>query len=120
MKSLHKEKMRLTTLQKQLLGWLKMQGGGVLPVDVLFNTMIRHHNQPKLDEELLGERLSEAVEQLVRSGWVEVRDEEKNTETLSLYDYGMLTMNMKRGPEGWKWKNKITPSVALLDMSATW
>ncbi|CAN5431481.1 hypothetical protein BH09BAC5_BH09BAC5_10700 [soil metagenome] len=111
------EKHRLTVLQRQLLKWLKMEGGGVLSADRLFTTMAQNHQIPDADPSLLGERLSEAVENLVRKEYIEVRIESiaKNKKFLSLYDFGSFGKNVQKKGGVYKWKKGECPVVALTD-----
>ncbi len=111
------EKHRLTTLQRQIMKWLKMEGGGVLPADKLFVTMAHNHTIPDADPALLGERLCEAVDNLVRKEYAEVRMESvtKNKKMLSLYDFGQFGKNIQRKGGVWKWKKGECPVVALTD-----
>ncbi len=111
------EKHRLTVLQKQVMKWLKMEGGGVLRADQLFTTMASNHQIPDADPALLGERLSEAVENLVRKEYAEVRIESiaKNKKFLSLYDFGALGTNVTKKSGVFKWKKGECPVVALTD-----
>jgi hypothetical protein len=111
------EKHRLTTLQRQILKWLKMEGGGVLPADRLFATMVHNHSIPDANPELMGERLSEAVDNLVRKEYVEVRVEgaPKTKKLLSLYDFGQFGKNIQHKGGVWKWKKGECPVVALTD-----
>jgi hypothetical protein len=111
------EKHRLTVLQRQVMRWLKSEGGGVLQADRLFTTMAQNHQVPDADPALLGERLSEAVDQLVRKDYCEVRVESvaKNKKYLSLYDFGVLGKNVQRKAGIFKWKKGECPVVALTD-----
>ncbi|GAB4135042.1 MAG: hypothetical protein Fur0041_08830 [Bacteroidia bacterium] len=114
MKAKTREPHRLTTLQRQILHWLKMEGGGTLPVDRLFTTMYNNHTFPDTHPELLSERLCEAVEQLIRSGYAEVRDEQiQSSDNISLYDFGLLTSKMLQQDKIWTWKDALCPSVVL-------
>ena len=63
-----------------------MEGGGVLAADTLFSAMVKYHSIPDADPSLLGARLCEAVDNLVRKDYVEVRLESKakNKKGLSL------------------------------------
>src|ERR1044071_3119909 len=114
------EKHRLTVLQRQGMRWLKSEGGGVLQADRLFTTMAQNHQVPDADPALLGERLSEAVDQLVRKEYCEVRLESvaKNKKYLSLYDFGVLGKNVQRKAGIFKWKKGECPVVALTDEGA--
>lgn len=111
------EKHRLTVLQRQVMRWLKSEGGGVLAADQLFTTMAKNHQVPDADPALLGERLSEAVDQLVRKEYCEVRIESvaKNKKFLSLYDFGVLGKNVIKKSGSFKWKKGECPVVALTD-----
>jgi hypothetical protein len=111
------EKHRLTVLQRQVMKWLKMEGGGVLAADRLFTTMVENHQVPDSDPSLLGDRLSEAVDNLVRKEYVEVRIESvaKNKKFLSLYDFGQFGKNVQKKGSVFKWKKGECPVVALTD-----
>ncbi|CAN5846220.1 hypothetical protein BH11BAC7_BH11BAC7_25000 [soil metagenome] len=111
------EKHRLTVLQRQVMKWLKMEGGGVLDADRLFTTMVANHQVPDADPSLMGERLSEAVDNLVRKEYVEVRMESiaKNKKFLSLYDFGLFGKNVQKKGKIFKWKTGECPVVALTD-----
>ena len=115
MKSVRSERHRLTTLQRQLMKWLRMEGGGVLPADRLFTTMIQNHTTPGADAALLGARLAEAVENLVVKGYAEVRLESqvKSRKPLSLYDFGPFGKNVQQREDRWVWKKGECPVVAL-------
>ncbi len=117
MKSHKNERHRLTTLQRQVLKWLKMEGGGVLHADRLFAALVKYHSIPDADPALLGERLCEAVDNLVRKEYAEVRMESqaKNKKALSLYDFGAFGKNIEHKKGIWKWKNGECPVVALTD-----
>jgi hypothetical protein len=111
------EKHRLTVLQRQVMKWLKMEGGGVLSADRLFTTMVQNHQVPDADPALMGERLSEAVDNLVRKEYVEVRLESvaRNKKFLSLYDFGPFGKNIQKKGKAFKWKKGECPVVALTD-----
>jgi len=117
MKSNRSERHRLTTLQRQVLKWLKMEGGGVLPADRLFAALVQYHSIPDADPALLGERLCEAVDNLVRKEYAEVRLESqaKTKKALSLYDFGAFGKNIEHKAGVWKWKKGECPVVALTD-----
>ncbi|HET6992960.1 MAG TPA: hypothetical protein VFJ43_16630, partial [Bacteroidia bacterium] len=95
----------------------KMEGGGVLPADRLFATMLHNHQVPDANPELMGARLSEAVDNLVRKEYAEVRLESvaKNKKWLSLYDFGQFGKNVQYKSGVWKWKKGECPVVALTD-----
>jgi hypothetical protein len=111
------EKHRLTVLQRQVMKWLKNEGGGVLPADRLFTTMVENHQVPDADPSLMGERLSEAVDNLVRKEYVEVRLESvaKNKKFQSLYDFGQFGKNVQKKGKAFKWKKGECPVIALTD-----
>lgn len=117
MKPNRTERHRLTTLQRQIMKWLRMEGGGVLPADKLFSTMVQNHSTPGADAALLGERLSEAVENLVVKEYAEVRldSASDNRKRLSLYDFGPFGKNVEKKAGKWKWKKGECPVVALTD-----
>ncbi len=117
MSTIRSEKHRLTTLQRQVLKWLKMEGGGVLAADRLFATLVRNHSIPDADPSLLGDRLCEAVDNLVRKEYVEVRLDNvaKNKKMLSLYDFGLFGKNIQYKNAEWKWSVGECPMVALTD-----
>lgn len=120
MKSLRSEKHRLTTLQRQFMKWLKMEGGGCLSADRLFTTMVHNHSTPDADTNLLGQRLCEAVENLIRMDYAEVRMESKVSKgkALSLYDFGVFGEQLKEKDGIYKWKKGECPVVALTDSGA--
>lgn len=117
MKSLRSEKHRLTTLQRQIMKWLKMEGGGCLSADRLFTTMVHNHSTPGADTSLLGQRLCEAVDNLCRMDYAEVRLESKPSKgkALSLYDFGDFGEQLKQKNNIFKWKKGECPVVALTD-----
>lgn len=117
MKSIKTERHRLTTLQRQLMKWLKMEGGGALRADRLFTSMIQHHSTPGADSALLGERFCEAVENLTRMEYAEVRleSETKRRKPLSIYDFGAFGNQLVEEDEIFKWKNGECPVIALTD-----
>lgn len=118
MKQLQPERHRLTTLQRQILKWIRLEGGGCLPVDALFNSLYFTQSHP--DVISLGERMSEAVEQLSRSGYVEVRYEGSEKVKLpSLYDLGGLHKNLAMNDnDRWEWMKGQTPEIALTDFGS--
>ncbi len=75
MKTQKGERHRLTTLQRQIMQWLFLAGGGALPLDQLFNALTEHTNTPHTSPEVTAERLCEAVEQLLLMDYAEVRDD---------------------------------------------
>ena len=111
------ERHRLTTLQRQVLKWLKMEGGGVLAADRLFAALVKYHTIPDADAALLGQRLCEAVDNLVRKDYAEVRLETqvKTQKALSLYDFGPFGKNVQFKGGKWTWKKGECPMVALTD-----
>lgn len=118
MKQIQPELNRLTTLQRQILRWLRNEGGGCLPVSVLYNTL--YHTQTNPDTVMLAERMSEAVEQLLRTGYVELRYEGVwKSKFPSLYDFGGLHKNLVEDAEGrWLWKSGECPEIALTDFGS--
>ena len=88
-----------------------------MQADRLFVTMLHNHSIPDADPALIGERLSEAVDNLVRKDYVEVRLESqaKNPKGLSLYDFGAVGKNLTQKAGKWKWKKGECPVVALTD-----
>lgn len=118
MKQIQPELHRLTTLQRQVLKWIRLEGGGCLPVAVLFNSL--YHTQANPDSISLGERMAEAVEQLARSGYVELRYEGASQSKFpSLYDFGGLHKNLVQDENGkWQWKSGECPEVALTDFGS--
>lgn len=114
MKQIRPELNRLSTLQRQILKWIRLEGGGCLSVSRLFTTLYFTQSHP--DPISLGERLSEAVEQLVRTGYAEVRTEKSSHDkSASLYDFGGLHRNLSLKGEQWIWNSKDCPEVALTD-----
>lgn len=120
MKQIQPELHRLTTLQRQILKWIRLEGGGCLPVDRLFTSLYFTQAQTQRDEISLGERLSEAVEQLTRSGYVEVRYENSSKSKFpSLYEFGGISNNMElSGDDKWVWKSGEAPEIALTDFGS--
>lgn len=118
MKQIQPEMHRLTTLQRQILKWIRLEGGGCLPVSVLFTTLF--HTQTNPDTVMLSERIMEAVEQLLRSGYVELRYEgAAKSKFPSLYDFGGLHKNLVEDADGkWQWKSGESPEVALTDFGS--
>jgi hypothetical protein len=110
------EKHRLTRLQRQLLKWLKMEGGGCLRTDQLFGIVVRNAESGTMYE-ALGERMYEAVDSLIRMKYTEVRIETgaKKREDLSLYDFGAIVDNTQEDENGFHWKKGECPVVALTD-----
>jgi hypothetical protein len=118
MKIHRSERHRLTTLQRQIMKWLKMEGGGCLRADRLFSSMVRNHTTPGADAALLSERYCEAVENLCRHEYAEVRLEggQRQKKTLSLYDFGRFSQLMAEEENGdFHWKNGECPMIALTD-----
>ncbi|HEU4718406.1 MAG TPA: hypothetical protein VFU15_11255 [Bacteroidia bacterium] len=117
MKFLKREKHRLTTLQRQIMKWLKMEGGGCLPADRLFTTMVKNHYSPDANEELLSQRMCEAVENLVRMEYAEVRLENrtKDRKLPSLFDFAPLGGHMQSDGEKFSWIKGECPVIALSD-----
>jgi hypothetical protein len=116
MKNIRSERHRLTTLQKQLMKWLKMEGGGVLPVDRLFNSMVSHHQTPDADPSLLGDRFCEAIDTMQRMGYTEVRLESGALKKQpSIYDFGRFGEQVVRKGKIFRWKKGECPVVALTD-----
>jgi hypothetical protein len=97
--------------------WLFTQGGGMLPIDQLLNTLIQHPNTPYTSHEVTAERLCEAIEQLLLIGYAEVRDDSrpKLRNSLSLYDFAPILQYMRQSEIGWKWESNFCPVVALSD-----
>lgn len=118
MKQIQPEAHRLTTLQRQILKWIRLEGGGCLPVSVLFTTLF--HTQTNPDTIMLGERMMEAVEQLLRTGYVELRYEGATKSRFpSLYDFGGVHKNLVEDQDGkWHWKSGECPEVALTDFGS--
>lgn len=117
MKQVRPELNRLTTLQRQILKWIRLEGGGCLSVSRLFTSLYFTQSHP--DPIALGERLSEAVEQLVRTGYAEVRNESStNSKSPSLYDFGGLHRNLVLKGDLWVWKSGDCPEVALTDFGS--
>ena len=116
------ERHRLTTLQRQLMKWLKMEGGGCLPADRLFTSMVDHHSTPGAEPALLGERFCEAIENLCRMGYAEVRSaaETKPRKPLSIYDFGAFGKNIVKKGKSFRWKTGVCPEVALSDSGAVY
>ncbi|MCU0435711.1 MAG: hypothetical protein MUC87_19780 [Bacteroidia bacterium] len=117
MKSQPGERHRLTTLQRQIMQWLFLAGGGSLPLDELFSTLAVHSNTPYTSPEVTAERLCEAVEQLLLMDYAEVRDDSrpKLRTRLSLYDFAPILQYMTEKEQGWKWRRGVCPVVALSD-----
>lgn len=117
---LRSEKHRLTTLQRQLMKWLKMEGGGCLSADRLFTSMVNNHSTPGADTALLGERMCDAIENLCRMDYAEVRLETqvKKGKPLSLYDFGTFGEQLKEKKGIFKWKKGECPVIALTDSGA--
>jgi hypothetical protein len=116
-KQIQPELNRLTTLQRQILKWLRLEGGGCLSVANLFTTLYTTQTNP--DTIMLGERMAEAVEQLLRTGYVELRYEGPKSKFPSLYDFGGLHKNLKEDENGrWQWKSGECPEVALTDFGS--
>lgn len=120
MKQLQPERHRLTTLQRQILKWIRLEGGGCLPADKLFNSLYFTQSQSHPDVISLGERMSEAVEQLSRSGYVEVRYEgSEKVKTPSLYDLGGLHKNLIMNEDDkWTWVKGSAPEIAFTDFGS--
>ena len=119
MKQIQPELHRLTNLQRQILKWIRHEGGGCLPVDRLFTTLyFTTQTPPEING--LGERLSEAAEQLARAGLVEIRSERSSKSKFpSLYDFGGIVRNLELiGADKWQWKNNDVPEVALTDFGS--
>lgn len=118
MKQIQPELHRLTTLQRQILKWIRLEGGGCLPADVLFTSLYNTQSHPEPIS--LGERMSEAVEQLARAGLVEIRYEQASKSRFpSLYEFGSLPKNMTEDKDGkWRWKSGDCPEVALTDFGS--
>jgi hypothetical protein len=117
MKTQKGERHRLTTLQRQIMQWLFLAGGGALPLDQLFNALTEHTNTPHTSPEVTAERLCEAVEQLLLMDYAEVRDDSrpKLRTKLSLYDFAPVLQYMEEKKDGWKWRRGVCPMVALSD-----
>ena len=117
MKTFRSERHRLTTLQRQLMKWLKMEGGGCLPADKLFTSMVHHHSSPGADSALLGERFCEAVDNLCRWEYAEVRieSERKKQKPLSIYDFSPFGEQLQEEKNNFKWKKGECPVIALTD-----
>ncbi|MCK6639189.1 MAG: hypothetical protein L6Q81_03820 [Bacteroidia bacterium] len=120
MKQVHPEIHRLTTLQKQILRWIRLEGGGCLPVPRLFNSLYNTQSQAYPDATSLCQRMAEAVEQLCRSGHAEVRYAGSDKVKFpSLYDLGGIDRNLEFTEEGfWIWKTTDVPEVALTDFGS--
>jgi hypothetical protein len=120
MKQVHPEIHRLTTLQKQILRWIRLEGGGCLPVPRLFNSLYNTQSQAYPDASSLSQRMAEAIEQLCRSGHAEVRYEGSHkVKFASLYDLGGVDRNLEFTEEGfWIWKSSNVPEVALTDFGS--
>jgi hypothetical protein len=117
MKQIRPEINRLSTLQRQVLKWIRLEGGGCLSVDRLFTSLYNTQSHP--DAVSLGERLSEAVEQLSRTGYVELRvSATPKGQTPSLYDFGGLHRNLVQKDERWHWKQGEVPEIALTDFGS--
>ncbi len=119
--SLKRETHRLTLLQRQVLAWLKSEGGGCLPIHLLFATAVHNHPIPHTDQSLIAAKLCEAVEQLQRMNYVEVRDEmqpRSKTKT-SLYDFAPLEEFLEEKESGWIWKSASLPVIALSDLGSS-
>lgn len=118
MKINRSERHRLTTLQRQLMKWLKMEGGGCLPADRLFTSMVKHHSTPGADSALLGERFCDALDGLTRKEYTEVRLESGaiRKKQLSIYDFGIFSELVKEGKDNtFSWKSGECPMIALTD-----
>lgn len=117
MKVHRSERHRLTTLQKQLMKWLKNEGGGALRADQLFTTLVRNHQTPGTDPSLLAERMYDAVDHLIRQEYLEVRleSERKQKPGLSLYDVGSAGKELKHIGDQFVWQKGECPVVALTD-----
>ena len=120
MKQIQPELHRLTTLQRQILKWIRLEGGGCLPVDRLYTSLYFTQSDSHPDVISLSERMCEAVEQLARSGYVEVRYENMPSGRMpSLYDLGSLYRNIEMSDdEKWHWKEGNVPEVALTDFGS--
>lgn len=120
MKQIQPELHRLTALQRQILKWIRLEGGGCLPIDRLFTSIFFTQSQANPDPFSLGERVSEAIEQLTRSGLTEVRYERPvKGKFASLYDFGSLANNLEMNDEDrWEWTGKDLPEVALTDFGS--
>ncbi len=118
MKQIQPELNRLTTLQRQILRWLRNEGGGCLPVSVLYTTLFNNQTNP--DTIMLAERMAEAVEQLLRTGYVELRYDAPTTSKFpSLYDFGGLHKNLAKQKDGsFHWKKGVCPELALTDFGS--
>lgn len=114
-KQIQPELHRLGVLQRQILKWIRLEGGGCLPVSVLFTSL--YNSQAHPDPIAMAERMAEAVEQLSRTGLVEIRfDPPSKSKFPSLYDFGGLHKNLLPGDDGkWLWKSGNCPEVALTD-----
>jgi hypothetical protein len=117
MSSIQQEKHRLTLLQRQVMQWLRSEGGGSLPVPVLFASALRHYPVPYTDSSQVAAKLCEAVEQLQRMGYTEVRDESRRrtTKAISLYDYAPIEERLEEINDVWIWNAPPSPVVALSD-----
>lgn len=64
--------------------------------------------------------MSEAVEQLARSGYVEVRYENSSKSRFpSLYEFGGLSSNLElTDDDKWVWKSGEAPEIALTDFGS--
>ena len=117
MRHLRTERHRLTTLQRQLLKWLRMEGGGVLPADRLFTTMVAHHITPDSDAALLSQRFCEAIDNMQRMGYTELRLESGKNEkrALTIYDFGGFSEKLTKEGSLFCWKSGECPVIALTD-----
>ncbi|MGL4597582.1 MAG: hypothetical protein ACRCYO_08645 [Bacteroidia bacterium] len=118
--ALKRETHRLTLLQRQVMEWLKSEGGGCLPIHLLFATAVHNHPIPNTDQSLVAAKLCEAVEQLQRMNYVEVRDElqPKSKTKISLYDFAPLEESLDELETGWAWTGKSLPIIALSDLGS--
>jgi hypothetical protein len=118
-KQIQPELNRLTTLQRQILKWIRLEGGGCLPVDRLFTSLYQTHSQTHKDVDSLSERTGEAIEQLARSGYVEIRsDLLAKSKFPSLYDLGGILRNLNEVGDTWVWKSGSPPEIALTDFGS--
>ncbi|HTF05247.1 MAG TPA: hypothetical protein VK826_14560 [Bacteroidia bacterium] len=120
MKQVQPEHHRLTTLQRQILKWIRLEGGGCLPVTNLFVSLYNTQSSPWPDPISLGERMREAVEQLARSGYVEVRYENSSKSKFpSLYDFASFGKQLSQDEnDNWVWTGGDQPEVALTDFGS--
>jgi hypothetical protein len=114
----HTEKHRLTTLQRQLMRWLRTTGGGVLPADKLFTAMVDKHKGGESDASLLADRFCEAVDTLQRMGYCELRLESGSRRKISIYDFGPFSEQLSHEGTVFCWKAGECPVVALTDVGA--